>query len=107
MTYSYLSYALTVYEAPFKLITSYLTNSKQYTYIKDGEAYIISTQVVPQGSVLGLMLFLIYINDLNKVIQHSVIHPFVNEINLLYSSNSLKQINRHVNHDLKLIVHWL
>ena len=52
-----------------------------------------------------------YINDLNKVIQHwcssSVMQHFADDTNLLYSSNSLKQINRYMNHDLKLIVHWL
>ena len=52
-----------------------------------------------------------YINDLNKVIQHwcssSVMQHFADDTNLLYSSNSLKQINRYMNYDLKLIVHWL
>ena len=60
-----------------------------------------------QGSILGLLLFLIYINDLNKAIQHSVKHHFANDTNLLYSSKSLKQINRYVKHDLQLIVHFL
>ena len=49
----------------------------------------------------------IYISDLNKVIQHSVMHHFADDTNLLYSSNSLKQIRRYVNHDLIPIVHWL
>ena len=48
----------------------------------------------------------IHTNDLNKVIQHSVMHHFADDTNLLYSSNSLKQIKRYMNHDLKLIVHW-
>ena len=34
-------------------------------------------------------------------------HHFADDSNLLYSSNSLKQINRYVNHDLKLIVHLI
>ena len=34
-------------------------------------------------------------------------HHFADDTNLLQSSNSLKQINKYVNHDLKLIVHWL
>ena len=34
-------------------------------------------------------------------------HHFADDSNLLYLSNSLKQINRYVNHDLKLFVHWL
>ena len=34
-------------------------------------------------------------------------HHFADDTNLLYSSNSLKQINRYINHDLKLIVHLI
>ena len=95
-------------DTPFKLIKLYLTNRKQYTYINESESTaLISTHGVLQGSVLGLLLFCICINDLNKVIQHSVMHHFADDTNLLYSSNSLKQINRYLNHDLKLILHWL
>ena len=91
----------------FNLIKSYLTNRKQYTYINDSESTaLISTHGVPQGSVLGPLLFLICINDLNKVNQHSAMHHFPDDTNLLYSSNSPKQTNRYVNHDLKLNVHW-
>ena len=65
------------------------------------------THGAPQGSVLGPLLFLIYINDLNHVIKHATVHHFADDTNLLYSSSSLKSINRCINHDLKLIVHWL
>ena len=34
-------------------------------------------------------------------------HHFLDDRNLLYSSSSLKNINRYINHDLKLIFHWL
>ena len=62
---------------------------------------------VPQGSVLGPLLFLIYINDFHKVIKHSKVHHFADDTNLLYSNKSLKKINKHINHDLKLTVQWL
>ena len=61
---------------------------------------------MPQGLVLGPLLFLIYNNDLNHVIKHSSIHHFADDTNLLYSNSSLKLINKHINH-MKLIVHWL
>ena len=34
-------------------------------------------------------------------------HHFANDTNFSYSSNSMKKINRSINHNLKLIVHWL
>ena len=49
----------------------------------------------------------IYINDMNRVIQHSEMHHFADDTNLLYSTNSMKKINRYINNNLKVIVHWL
>ena len=62
---------------------------------------------VPQGSVLGPLLFLIYINDLNQAVVHSVTHHFADDTNLLYINASLKKLNKHINHDLKLLCNWL
>ena len=62
---------------------------------------------VPQGSVLGPLLFLIYINDLNQAIKFSRVHHFADDTNLLLVDNSLKKINKHINHDLKLLTTWL
>ena len=55
---------------------------------------------VPQGSVLGPLLFLIYINDLNKAIKFSTAHQFADDTNLLFVGKSLKKIQKYVNYDL-------
>ena len=62
---------------------------------------------VPQGSVLGPLLFLLYINDLHKAIKFSTTHHFADDTNLLYTGKSLKKIKKHVNIDLKLLCKWL
>ncbi len=48
-----------------KLIESYLTNRKQYVEINGSNSDMLSlTTGVPQGSILGTLLFIIYVNDI-------------------------------------------
>ena len=62
---------------------------------------------VPQGSVLGPLLFLIYINDLHKSIKYCSVRHFADDTNFLISNNSPKKIQDHVNSDLKHLCRWL
>ena len=62
---------------------------------------------VPQGSILGSFLFLIYINDLSQSIKNLKIHHFADDTNLLHASSSLKDINKKINFDLSNLVQWL
>ena len=48
---------------------------------------------VPQGSVLGHLLFLTYISDLNQAIQFCKVHYFADDKNLLHFSKSITKLN--------------
>ena len=93
---------------PKMWLESFLIGRHQFTHIKDKSSTKLPvTHGVPQGSVLGPLLFLLYINDLHKAIQHSSVHHFADDTNLLYTNNSLKKINKHINHDIKHLCQWL
>ena len=90
---------------------SYLTDRQQFVSI-DGENsdLTITEHGVPQGSVLGPLLFLIYINDLHQCIKNSSCFHFADDTNLLYiPPNKMRNRNivRRLNIDLKLLNNWL
>ena len=65
------------------------------------------TYGVPQGSILGPLLFLININDMPHAVCKSTIYHFADDANLLYSCKTLKELRKIMNNDLKRLYDWL
>ena len=87
---------------------SYLSDHKRFLSINGFNSDLMPVDCgVPQGSVLGPLLFLIYINDLHKAIQYCKVHHFADDASPFHTSKSVENLNKLVNHDMKHLNNWL
>ena len=87
---------------------SYLNGRKQYVSINGTDSDLRSVEYgVPQGSVLGPLLFLLYINDLHFSIKYSMTRHYADDTCLLIKNKSLKRLKKQLNIDLKVLTSWL
>ena len=85
---------------------SYLENRNQKVCINESLTSSRNiTACVPQGSVLGPLLFLIYINDIPENLQGSA-RLFTDDTSLSYSSRNLQNLQLIIKYDLKHLHEW-
>ena len=86
----------------------YLTNRKQT--VKSNDVKSVPQTItcgVPQGSVLGPLLFLIYINDIHKSSSYFSFILFADDTNLFSSGKNLKMLCKRANIELQKVSIWL
>ena len=89
-----------------KLFENYLKNREQRVVVNGTHSDVGSMRSgVPQGSVLGPLLFLVYINGLEKGIK-SPIKFFADDTSLFSTVYDQKISADELNHDLQLISQW-
>ena len=80
-----------------RFVSFLLRQLKKYVTLNGSNSSIKTILAwVPQGTVLGPLLFLIYINDLCKCVKYSDTYHFADDTNMLLSHSSLE-----MNFDLK------
>ena len=87
---------------------SYLTYRKQTTsngsYISNSETTLYG---VPQGSVLGPLLFLLYVNDIANSSKHLSFYLFADDTSIIYANKNLHNLEQIVNSELSNVSDWL
>ena len=92
---------------PLDLLTSYLKNRYQYTNVrKFMSSYTKVSCGVPQGSCLGPLLFLLYINDISLISNFDTT-LFADDTCLMMADNNLKNLEHKVQIELKKVNSWL
>ena len=76
------------------IFRSYLSNRKQYVHIDNCKSQTRSiSHGVPQGSVLGPLFFLLFINDLPKCCPDGKVRLFADDTTIFFHRNNINEIN--------------
>ena len=92
----------------YSWIKSYLSKRLQYIQVDENcrTEYCVVKCGVPQGSILGPLLFLLYVNDLKNA--SSVLDPimFADDTNLFYTHSNIQKLFSTMNEELASINQW-
>lgn len=92
----------------YEWFRSYLDNRNQQCFVNGSLSNSqILTCGIPQGTILGPLLFILYINDLPNCLSNSVARMYADDTHLTFASNNIETINDVMNHDLSNVNTWL
>jgi len=90
----------------YSWLESYLTGRSQKVVIGGEESSTSKTNAgVPQGSILGPLLFLIFINDIVQVVENPI-YLFADDASLIKIFNNIQEATMSINRDLEHLAQW-
>ena len=90
-----------------KWFSSYLAERQQYTVVnKLSSVRRVITHGVPQGSILGPLLFLVYINDLHNSSSLLSFLSFADDTTIIYSDSTSQSLTQTLNSELIKVSSW-
>ena len=89
-------------------ITSYLHNKMQFVSIDGTDSKTRHMQYgVPQGSILGPLLFIIYINDIPNVSQIAKFILYADDANIIITGNNITEVDAQLRDLCKILLKWV
>ena len=86
---------------------SYLNNRKQFVSINGAYSAELTTNIsIPQGSVLGPLLYLVYVDEIQNLSQNFIVTSFADDCTLSFIDNSINNLVTTCNHDLNIFKSW-
>ena len=92
----------------YQLLTSYLANRRQFVSVNGVTSEVKPCNLgVPQGSILGPLLFIIYINDLPLSLEQTGCLLYADDTTLFCGSDDIYSLCNQLTADLNLLSSWL
>ena len=96
-----------VFAVGLQWFIDYLSNRKQLTLFNNvSSSYQDITCGVPQGSILGPLLFLLYVNDMVNCSKLLHFILFADDTNLFFSCKNINELIDTVNGELDKLAEW-
>lgn len=101
-------YMYGIRENELQWFKSYLTNRKQITKVNGVKSDETDNEFgVPQGSILGALLFIIYINDMPNILEKCEIVMYADDTLIYAKGDTEEQCTDKLTHDMNNINNWL